>query len=268
MKLYESHEFPIYRFEELARCAGVFHCITTRHGGASSGAFASLNLSFDVGDDAAAVRANRRKLAEILGIEPGCFVAATQPHGANVAVVRSSDRGRGALDGETALGGVDALVTNEPGLALLCFSADCPSVVLYDPVKQAVGVAHSGWRGTVGGIAANTVRCFQDQFGSAPDDLLACVGPGIGSCCFEVGDAFVQAVDELMPLARPFVRQQGKRTTFDITGTVHRQLIEAGVCEHRIEMADVCTMCRPEEFFSYRADRGVTGRFAAVAGLR
>ena len=196
------------------------------------------------------------------------FVAADQPHGTNVAVVRTANRGRGALDPATAFTDVDALVTRERGAMLLCFSADCPSIVLFDPARRVVAAAHSGWRGTVGGIAWKAIRRMQEEFACRADDLLACIGPGIAPCCFEVGSDVVLAVEQRMPLAKEFITLRDGRTYFDIASTIRKQVLEAGVAASRIESANVCTFCRVDEFFSYRAESGRTGRFATVVGLR
>ena len=258
----------LLHFDSLANLPGVTYGITTRHGGVSDGAFSSLNLSFHVRDDAEAVRANRVLLAEALGCGPQDFVCARQPHGEEIAVVGAEDHSRGAFGPDDEFSTADALITSEPGAMLMCFSADCPPVLLFDPARGAAGVAHSGWRGTVRGIAGKTVSRMQGEYGTRPEDLIACIGPGIGACCFEVGAVVLDAVENDMPLIRPCIEHRDGRAFLGLHQAIRLQLLRAGVDEDRIEVSDACTHCRTDIFYSYRAESGRTGRFALAAGLR
>ena len=263
-----SSSLLLYRFDLAAGFSHIVHAVTTRTGGAGRAPFDSLNLSMHVGDDPQTVLHNRAITAAALGIDPSRLVVARQPHGDLVAVVRREDRGRGAFGTETEFQDADALITGERGLMLMCFSADCPPVLLFDPARNAVGVAHSGWRGTVAGVVGSTVRCMESEYGSSPADLIACIGPGIGVCCFEVGPVVCRPIDERMPLMKECVELREERTFVDLPGAIRLQLLDAGLAERNIETACLCTSCRNDEFFSYRADGDTTGRFAAVVGMR
>jgi YfiH family protein len=161
----------------------------------------------------------------------------------------------------------DALVTDVPGVFLMLRFADCVPVLFHDPVRQAVGLAHAGWRGTVSHIARATVEKMVDAFGCSPADIRAGIGPSIGPCCYEVGPEVVSAAQKAFPDA-PFVLQRGsgERWHFDLWAANHHQLAAAGVTE--IELSGLCTACRTDEWFSHRAEGGRTGRLAAVIGLR
>ena len=186
------------------------HCFTTRYGGVSTGYLSSLNIGLHRGDDPENVRENFRILADALGIVPEDFVLTRQIHSDIVCKVGRADRGNHMVEGASAE--CDALVTNEPGVALVIFTADCTPIVFYDPVTGAVGAAHAGWKGTALGIAAKTVEAMVHHFGCDPANIRAAIGPNISGCCFEtdrdVPDAMVAALGEE---ARPFIRPSGEK---------------------------------------------------------
>ena len=240
---------------------GVLHAVSSRHGGISQGPFSSLNLGHTVGDAPENVEENHQRLYEALGIRPASVVTAAQVHGSRVATVVRGDGGR-------VLGDTDALICGVPGLFLLLRFADCVPVFLYAPRQRAVGLAHAGWKGTLQGIAAKTARAMMNTYGCRPEELWAAIGPAIGPCCFEIGPevrdsvrtAYADMYDEV-------VREQaGPSAHLDLPRLNLLQLRAVGVDE--VEMADLCTMCHRDIFFSHRAGRGITGRFAAIIGLR
>ena len=165
----------------------VKHGISTRYGGVSKGIFSSMNLSFSRGDDREAVMENFRRLAEALEVDDREFVFTDQTHTTNIRKVTAADAGKG-LTRERDYRDVDGLITDEPGLVLSTFYADCVPLLLLDPVHRAIGLSHSGWRGTVGRMGAGTVAAMQREYGSRPQDLLCAVGPSICQDCYEVGD--------------------------------------------------------------------------------
>jgi YfiH family protein len=249
-----------YQFESLVGHPEVQHAIFARLGGQSQGPFASLNVGSLVGDNRAAVQANHELIYAQLGLQPAAVVTARQVHGAHVAAVRSSDGG-------TIIPETDALISDEPGVALLLRFADCVPVVLYDPQRQAIGLAHAGWRGWVAGVVQNTVSALQSAFGSQPADLVAGVGPAIGPCCYEVGPDVVAAVERIAGAGTDLLRRPPDGVVhLDLPGAVRWQLQRSGV--RRIEDSGLCTHCRTDEFFSHRAEHGHTGRFAAVVALQ
>jgi polyphenol oxidase len=257
----------LFRFASLADAAGVVHGVSGRTGGASGGGLASLNVSFAVGDDSARVLTNRRRLVDALGISEADVVCAAQVHGTAVARVGRRERGAGFSERETAIAGVDGLVTDEPGVFLWLSFADCAPVLLFDPVHRAVGIAHAGWRGTVGDVVGSAVRALTAEFGTDPQDLLAAVGPAIGPCCYEVGAEVARAAEMLPRSEAAFVATGEGKWHFDLIEANAQLLVAAGVRAESVERAGICTSCRNDLLFSHRAQRGGAGRFAAIIGL-
>jgi len=244
--------------------------VTTRHGGVSAGVYDSLNLGGHVGDEPRAVAENRRRLAAALGVDR--LTITDQKHTAAVAVIDAALAGRGhdgVADAAAAFGETDAMITNLPGAALTILVADCAPVVLYDPVRRAAGVAHSGRAGTVKGVVLRTVEAMAATFGSAPGDLLIGIGPAIGAESYEIGAP--QAAEVMAafgpPGARLLTPTRPGHATFDLTAAIRRQLAAAGVPAGNVHDLAIDTAAATHDFFSDRAARPC-GRFAAVACLR
>jgi hypothetical protein len=253
--IYHAGPPPYYCFESLP---GVRHGVFTRLGGRSAGAFASLNVGHTVGDDAAHVEANHAAIYAALGLDPARVVCGRQVHGHQVAVVAASDGGR-------ALAATDALVTDDPRLALMLRFADCAPVLFAAPRVGAVGIAHAGWRGAVARVAAHTVLAMVEAFGCRAEEILASVGPCIGPCCYEVGPEVVAQVEAAFGGAAQGMisrRRADGAAYLDLWEANTQQLREVGV--ERIERAALCTRCRRDLFFSHRGDGGRTGRFGVV----
>ena len=217
-------------------------------------------MGHTVGDDLAAVEANHARICQALGIGRSAIATARQVHGSHVALVGTEDRGR--ISPAT-----DALLTDTSGVALMLRFADCVPLLFYDPVHRAIGLAHAGWRGTVEGLARRTARAMAEAFGSRPQDLVVGIGPAIGPCCYPVGEEVAQAVRAALPDGDRLLRSWGDGTLrFDLWEANRRGLAELGV--EQIEVAGLCTACHVDEFFSHRAEKGRTGRFGVVMGIR
>lgn len=247
-----------YQFETLAGQRGIDHAIFGRLGGVSKPPFASLNVGATVGDDPALVHENRRIVFAEMGVSPDEVVTCYQVHSAAVASV-------GALHGGQVLPATDGLMSAE-GVALFLRFADCVPIVLYDPVRHVAALVHAGWRGTAARIAAVGVARMAQEYGSRPGDILACIGPSIGPCCYRVGGDFVQAMTAQWPEAADYIARRDGALHADLWEMNRRQLLDAGVAH--VEVAHICTACRRDEFFSHRGDGGRTGRFAALVRLR
>ena len=216
--------------------------------------------------------ANRTSLAYRLGISLDRMVGCQQVHGTTVALVSDEDAGKGMLPDYPSIQDCDAMVTATPGLYLLALSADCPPVFFYDPAKRAIGLAHSGWKGTVGRISASVVEAMDQHFGSRPNDIVAVVGPGIGPCCYKVGPNVVEAVEagfsrpwsDRLPLLDLY---EGE-VYFNLWEGIRRALVEAGVPARNIAIDGLCTMHNTSIFYSHRGEAGKCGLFGAVLGLR
>lgn len=257
------------QFPGLMGQAGVVHGVSSRTGGHSDGPFASLNLSYAVGDEPGRVAANRDAFCRALGVDPRGVVCAQQVHGSEVARVGRAEAGRGYADRATAISGADALVADEPGVYLWLTFADCVPILLFDPVHRAVGLAHAGWRGTVGHVAARTVEAMVREFGTRPADLLAGVGPAIGPCCYQVGPEVADAARLAFPDDPNVLWPDGAGgQRLDLPGANARLLARLGVPTECVELADHCTACRTDLFYSHRAEGSRTGRLAAVIGIR
>lgn len=246
-----------YRFEDLDGLDGLLHAVLTRIGGVSRGPYATLNLGHTVGDDAKAVEENHRRALIPLGLDPARVVSPWQVHGAGVDVV--SREHLGTIRPET-----DALVTAAAGVPLMMRFGDCAPVLLCDPVRRVVGMAHAGWRGVVAGVVGASVRAMTERLGCNPGDIWAGVGPTIGPCCYEVGGDVAGRIAGACPAEARIVRRADGRVYADLPAAVEAQLRAAGV--EWIEQSDLCTSCRVDEFFSHRAENGHTGRFGIVIG--
>jgi len=233
---------------------------STRKGGVSPPPYESLNLAFHVGDEEANVLENRRVFCSAIGLDLGRLTTAQQVHGSKIAVVGQDLVGRGAFDEETAIPVVDGLITNLTGVPLAVFLADCVPIVLFDPLRRAIGIAHAGWKGTHSGIALNLVESLVGVFRSRPENLLAFVGPSIRSCCYEVDAELFQMFKDRF---RGEVSEQGR---LDLVMLNVRQLKRGGVFQKNIHFSRLCTACKASLFFSHRAE-GQTGRQAAIVAL-
>ncbi|MDD3654152.1 MAG: peptidoglycan editing factor PgeF [Desulfotomaculaceae bacterium] len=247
----------------------VIHGFTTRGGGTSAGPYSSLNTAFNVGDEHDCVRKNRILICRALGLEADKIVAGKQVHGDRVQVVDNQDQGRGAWAFEDALPDVDALVTDVPGLPLSSYYADCVPIFLFDPAHRVVALAHAGWRGTVARIGLKTLQKMSAIFRTDPKDCLAGIGPSIGPCCYEINQEVLDQIkcsfsywtDLVVPV------YPGK-WLLDLWQANYRTLVDAGLLENKIDKASICTSCRNNLFFSYRAQGGTTGRMASLIMLK
>lgn len=227
---------------------------STRRGGTSAFPAAALNLSDTVGDDPENVVQNRKRLSAQINCPSSRWAYARQIHGVDILLVNTpGNQGNG-----------DALVTNKPGVLLTIATADCVPILIYDPVKQACGAAHAGWKGTAANIAGATIKKMQTQFGSDPADCFAYVGAAIGPGCFEVGLDVARQFDAAYHLPHP----DPKKAYVDLPRANTQQLLDAGLLPEQIERSPFCTHTRNDLFFSYRAEGGQTGRMLSFIGLK
>jgi purine-nucleoside/S-methyl-5'-thioadenosine phosphorylase / adenosine deaminase len=241
--------------------------VTTRHGGVSGGGYATLNLSFSVGDDPANVAENRGRVAAALPASITDFVFAAQVHGRRARIVSRADRGRGAMRPDDALADTDALVTGDPGTVLAILVADCVPIVLYDPAAHVVACVHAGWRGTVAGVTRAALDAMA-TLGASPQTVIAALGPGIDPGSYQVAEDVAAAVRRALPgRTSSVLRPDGTgRWLFDVAEANRLLLRDAGVPAGQIHQAGVATGPGSGLFFSHRATRPC-GRFAAVARL-
>jgi len=246
-----------YQFENLAACQGVDHRIFTRNNGHSPPPFASLNVTFGIGDEADNVRRNRDIICRSMAAAE--IVFARQVHGSKIAVLTEENRGRGNHPVDEPFT-ADAMVTDLPQKYLVIQVADCQSVLMYEPLRRVIANVHSGWRGSIQNIIGRTVEMMKQHFDCSPGLIQAGIGPSLGPCCAE----FINYKDEI-PKAHWSYKDSNDH--FDFWSISRDQLLHAGVPAKNIELSRICTRCRTREFFSYRAEKK-TGRFAAVIGLK
>lgn len=287
--LASGDELEYLTFPSLEQTGLVRHMISTRLGGVSQGDYATMNLSFARGDREENVRENYRRISNILGCSPESMTASQQTHTTNIRRVTGDDRGKGVvrpLDYQQ----VDGLVTDEPGIALVTYYADCVPLMFVDPVNRAIGSAHSGWRGTVGRMGECMVKTMGEAFGTRPEELQAAIGPSICKDCYEVsGDVaenFMELEAETKELRRellqsgryrkgickdlPKVVEPGRspdKFQLDLWLANYLILRQAGLPLHSIAVTDICTCHNSEYLFSHRASQGRRGNLAAFLML-
>ena len=234
--------WQVGRFGNLSAMPGLVHAVTTRRG-------LDVRVAADDRDAAA------RQVAAAMELDGVAFCK--QVHGNTVHRV----------DGPGLAGAGDGLVTDAPGLGVMCFSADCPLVLVADSASRAVGIAHASWRSTVRQVTTRLVEKLYGEFGCRGENLVAGISPSAGPCCYRVGAEVVDAaVRELGIMAERFFRVSGGKFIFDLWGANRRQLLAAGVPGANIAAAGVCTICHNETYPSYRAEGDAAGRFVAVIG--
>ncbi|GFI10235.1 polyphenol oxidase [Lachnospiraceae bacterium] len=270
MKVVEREGVPFLVFPGLDETEAVIHGFSTRMGGVSEGMFSSMNLSFARGDEEGRVRENFARLGRAMGLDCRNLVFSDQTHTSNVRVVTEADRGKGFVR-EKDYRDVDGLVTNVPGLVLATFYADCVPLFLVDPVHRAVGLSHSGWKGTVGKIGKRTVELMKEQYGTRPEDLTAAIGPSICQDCYEVSEdvigQFQEAFEETYWKEIFYEKPDGK---YQLNLWRANELIfrEAGLLPERILTTDLCTCCNAKLLFSHRASKGKRGNLGAFLMLK
>lgn len=256
MPFAEQNGLRFYQFDSL----DVKHAVFTRHGGLSPEPWKSLNLGGTVGDEVERVRGNRFLSFEALGCKPDSIFDVWQVHSAD-AVCADAPR-----NFDEPYQKADIILTDKPEVTLFMRFADCVPILLHDPIRHVVGIAHAGWLGTVRDVAKATVETMRERYGSRPGDVIACIGPSIGPDHYEVGgDVIAQVEGTFGADANLMLPRHGSRTHFDLWKANQYLLERTGV--RQIELAGICTACRTDDWFSHRAEKGQTGRFGALISL-
>ncbi len=258
-------EYPILANTEL-----VYHGFSTRLGGVSKGVCSTMNLSFARGDEEEAVRENYRRIAKAIGVKDDSFVFSAQTHTTNIRVVTLKDKGKG-LTAPLDYSDVDGLVTNEPGLCLTTFYADCVPLFFLDPVKRVIGLSHSGWRGTVGKIGKKTVEIMHDVYGCNSADILAAIGPSICQTCYEVSEEVIDVFRRNFfkeYWKELFYKKDNEKYQLNLWKANELILEDAGILKTHLAVTNLCTCCNHELLFSHRASNGQRGNLAAFLALK
>ena len=260
-------ESPLFQRE-----TGIQHGFSTRKGGVSKEHLTSLNLSFSVEDARENVLENFRRIGERFGKTPEDFVLSKQSHETKVLKVGVKDRGKG-ITKDRDYEGIDALITDEKGIILSCFSADCVPILFYDPIHKAVGACHSGWRGTKGKILQNVVEEMRKHFYSNPAEILIAIGPSICKEQYVVSEDLALSFLEDYPdlgedTASPIQRISKDKFQLDLWDLNRRIALDCGIKEEHISISGYCTMENPELFFSHRYSQGKRGLQGAFICLQ
>lgn len=268
-----NHTVPLIESPLLQEIRGLRHGFSTRKGGVSKEHLSSLNLGFNLGDEREKVLENFRILGSLFEAKPEDFVLTQQTHSINVRHVGREDRGKGIFR-ERNYTDVDALITNEEGVILTAFSADCVPILFYDKGHRAIASCHSGWRGTHGRILARVIEAMQREFSSKPEEIYIAIGPSICKNCYEVsedvGEAFLEAFPALREEtknASPIERVSEEKFHIDLWELNRIIALEAFIPPENISISGYCTMERPDLFFSHRYSqgrRGVQGAFISL----
>lgn len=253
------------------------HMFTTRMGGVSQGDCESMNLNFAREESRENVLENYRRIGKILGVETDHFILSDQTHTTNVRRMTKEDAGKGVVR-ERDYSDVDGMITNDPGIVLTTIYADCVPLYFVDTVHKAVGVSHSGWKGTVNRMGKATIQAMETEFGTQAKDLITAIGPSICMDCYEVSkDVAEQFVREQLAEGIVFPKKNGQILLYQEDSSMtaekyqlnlweanRRILLEAGVEEKNIHVTDICTCCNPDKLFSHRASHGKRGNLAAM----
>ena len=270
MNYMESDPVPYLSFPMLEKTGMVIQGFSTKLGGVSQGKFATLNFTFTRGDNPEHVMENYRRMAAVLGVDEKRMVLSYQTHTTNVRLVTMEDAGKGIVK-ERDYKDIDGLITNVPGITLVTFFADCVPLYFLDPVHKAIGLSHSGWRGTVSRMGAVTIDKMKEAFGTRAEDLLVCIGPSICGECYEVGE------EVALEFKKAFVKENWSQILrkkdngkfmLDLWKANEILLIEAGVKPENIETTDICTHCNSDYLFSHRTCGNERGNLAAFVSLK
>ena len=270
MKQNRAGEVEYLTFPLLEQTGIVRHLFTTRLGGVSQGVCSSMNLSYARGDEKEAVDENFRRIAGVLGCSPEDIVCSDQTHTVNLRVVTRQDGGKGIVRPRD-YHDIDGLLTDEPGIVLATFYADCVPLYFVDTRNRAVALAHSGWRGTVARMGRCVAEKMKEVYGTRPEDLTAAIGPSICRSCYEVSEDVAQAFrDEFRKpgqAAQILDDKGGGKYRLDLWRANEIILQEVGIAAERIQVTDLCTCHNSGYLFSHRASQGKRGNLGAFLGL-
>lgn len=257
-------------FPALEQSGMVAHAFSTRMGGVSKGPFSTMNFSFTRGDDPEDVRENYRRMAEALGVDQNRMVLTWQTHTTNVRTVTEKDYGKGVVC-DRDYRDVDGLITNIPGVTLVTFFADCVPLYFLDTKRKAIGLSHSGWRGTVNRMGQMTLQAMHREFGTEPKDVTACIGPSICQDCYEVGAEVIEQFRENFSADhhdKLFYEKPNGKFQLNLWEANRIVLSEAGIPDSQIFVTDICTYCNPDLLFSHRRTAEKRGNLCAFLSLK
>ncbi|MDD2973348.1 MAG: peptidoglycan editing factor PgeF [Lachnospiraceae bacterium] len=270
LRINRDGELEYLTFPALSEIPFVKHLFTTRLGGVSEGIFATMNLSYTRGDEREAVDENYRRIGQVLGCELSHMVLSHQTHTTNIRRITREDCGKG-ITRELDYENIDGMITNVPGIMLVTFYADCVPLYFVDTEHRAIGLSHSGWKGTVNRMGAHTLQEMKKAYGTDPEKVVAAIGPSICQSCYEVSEDVIQEFRAAFPdkdlQNRLYERKENGKYQLDLWEANREILLRAGVPDNHISVTDICTCCNPTYLFSHRASHGKRGNLAAFLGM-
>lgn len=268
MKLNNENSVPYLTYNSLEEVSFIKHAFSTRLGGVSEGIFSSMNLAFNRGDNPDNVVENYKRLCKSAGLDFNTLVASAQDHHTFVRPVTSENIGIG-ITKPRDMQSVDALITNEKNVTLVTYYADCTPLFFVDTKNKAIGLAHAGWRGTVGRIGQRVVEKMTELYGTDPANLLCAIGPAISKCCYEVDKACADEFYKLSDLdnSKFIFPKENEKYYLDLLECNRQILTRAGVSEKNITISDLCTKCNSSLLWSHRATNGQRGTMCAMMSI-
>ncbi len=259
---------PYISFNALEQTGMVVNAFSTRQGGVSVGCLESMNLGFNRGDLDENVLKNHKIFAKVVGFPYENIVTTNQTHTTNVRVVTKEDCGKG-ITKDRDYSDVDGLITNVPGIVLTTYYADCVPLYILDPVNKAIGLSHSGWKGTVNRIGENTLKLMNENYGTNPKDVICCIGPSICQDCYEISeDVANEFINEFGKNNKILYNKGNGKYQLNLWESVKQVFLDAGVEYDNIYTTDICTCCNKDELFSHRGHHGKRGNLAAFLMLK
>lgn len=267
MELNNVDTVPFLTFNSLKEINFIKHGFSTRLGGVSKGIFSTMNLALNRGDNIEDVLENYKRLSNSIGVDYNTLVASSQDHNTFVRNVTEEHYGIGITKPKDILS-VDALITNRPNVTLVTYYADCTPLFFVDTKNKAIGLAHAGWRGTVGKIGEKVIKKMTADFGTNPTDLVCAVGPAISKCCYEVDKTCAEQFYSLNLDDSKFIfPKENNKFTIDLLETNRQILVSSGVKESNITISDLCTQCNSHLLWSHRATKGQRGTMCAMMSI-
>lgn len=268
-KIKFSGNVPYISYNALENISWLYHGFSTRKGGVSTGYLESMNLGHGRDDLEENIIKNHEIMARAIGFNPKNIVTGKQTHTTNIRVVSKNDAGKGIYK-DKDYDDIDGMVTNEKNIILTTYFADCVPLYIVDTKNKAIGLSHSGWKGTVGRIGKLTIEEMNKQYGSKTEDLVVCIGPSICQSCYEISEdvalefkkEFSQYVDEIL------INKGNSKYMLDLWKCNKIIFMECGVIEENINLPDICTCCNHDILFSHRATAGKRGNMAAFLGIK
>lgn len=268
-KIKYCKDIPYISYNALEKYDWLVQGFSTRIGGISAEHLASMNLGFGRGDDLETVIKNHEIMAQTIGFDPHNIVTSNQTHTTNIRVVTKDDCGKG-LYKERDFSDIDGMITNEKGVILATYYADCVPLYIIDPINHAVGLSHSGWRGTVHRIGERTIKKMEAEYGSKAENLVVCIGPSICQDCYEISEdvadefkrEFTHNINDIL------IKKENNKYQLDLWKCNEIIFRQAGVIPQNINQPDICTCCNAQFMFSHRASNGLRGNLAAFLGCK